>query len=35
VIWKFDPNEHVSGTTWTDARSRVWTLTAAAAVVHP
>ena len=35
LLWRFDANEHVSGTSWTDARGHVWTLTSAAALVHP
>jgi hypothetical protein len=33
VIWRFDPNEYPgTGTTYTDPRGRVWTLTSAAAI---
>jgi hypothetical protein len=34
VLWRFDANDHVSGTTWTDPRGRTWTLTTAAAITH-
>lgn len=35
VQWRFDAADHVSGTSWTDARGRTWTLTTPAAIVKP
>ena len=35
VVWRFDAQEHISGTTWTDARGRLWTVNNKAQVVHP
>ena len=35
LLWRFDANDHVSGTGWTDPRGNVWTLTSAAAIVRP
>ena len=35
LLWRFDASEWISGTSWTDARGKVWTLTSAAAVVRP
>ena len=36
LLWRFDVNEHVSGTNWTDARGRTWTVSqSATSLVHP
>ena len=35
LLWRFDAAEHISGTSWVDARGKTWTVTSAAAVVHP
>ena len=32
VLWRFDANEYVSGTSWVDARGRTWTIATAAAI---
>ena len=32
LIWRCDPSEYKTGLTWTDARGRVWTLSAAGAI---
>ena len=35
LLWRFDANDHVSGTAWTDLRGHTWTLTTAAAITRP
>ena len=32
LLWRFDPNEWVSGTTYTSSRGKLWTLSAAGAI---
>ena len=34
MLWRFDATEHVSGTSWVDARGLTWTLTNASAIVE-
>jgi hypothetical protein len=33
TVWRFDANDYVSGTSYTDPRGRVWTLSAGGAIV--
>ena len=35
LIWRFDASEYRSGTGWTDARGRVWTLINANSIIVP
>ena len=34
VLWRFDAQDHVSGTSWTDPRGRTWTVPSSSAIVH-